>query len=137
MALAAATIRGASSRAGGGMASRKAASLPIPSVAIGFRPEFLDFKRGIRVGNLEENERITRILKLALEAQHGQPFVTERWRKLEITDVGIMRLALQQEIARSEESRYDHRLHGVLLVSHGISLESPGEIAPARRPDGA
>jgi hypothetical protein len=47
--------------------------------AIGFRPEFLDFERGIRVGNLEENERITRILKLALEARYGQPFVTERY----------------------------------------------------------
>lgn len=46
---------------------------------IGFRPEFLDFQRGIRVGNLEENERITRILKAALEARYGQPFVTERW----------------------------------------------------------
>jgi len=47
--------------------------------AVGFRPEFLDFQRGIHVGNLEENERITRILKLALEARYGQPFVTERW----------------------------------------------------------
>jgi transposase len=48
-------------------------------------------------------------------------------RKLEISDVGIMRLALQQEIARSEESRYDHRLHGVLLVSHGISCYQVAE----------
>ncbi|MBM3745709.1 MAG: hypothetical protein FJW34_07915 [Acidobacteria bacterium] len=47
--------------------------------AVRFRPEFLDFQRGIRVGNLEENERITRILKLALESRFGQPFVTERW----------------------------------------------------------
>ena len=61
------------------MPSQARASLPIPSVAIGFRPEFLDFQRGIHVGNLEENERITRILKLALEARHQQPFVTERW----------------------------------------------------------
>jgi len=51
----------------------------IPSLAIGFRPEFLDFRRGIRVGNLEDHERITRILKLALEGRYGQPFVTERW----------------------------------------------------------
>src|SRR6266511_3383587 len=28
---------------------------------------------------------------------------------------------LQQEIQRSEESRYDHRLHGVLLVAQGIT----------------
>lgn len=48
-------------------------------VVCGFRPEFLDFDRGIHVGNLEEHERITRILKQALEARYGQPFVTERW----------------------------------------------------------
>ncbi len=47
--------------------------------AIGFRPEFLDFARGIRVGNLEPRERITRILKTGLEARYGQEFVTERW----------------------------------------------------------
>jgi hypothetical protein len=46
---------------------------------IGFRPEFLDFQRGIRVGNLEERERITRILKIALESRYGEGFVTERW----------------------------------------------------------
>src|SRR5215470_19360659 len=28
---------------------------------------------------------------------------------------------LQHEIQRSEESRYDHRLHGVLLVAHGVT----------------
>lgn len=54
-------------------------SVALPSAAIAFRPEYLDFKRGIRVGNLEENERITRILKLALEASYGESFVTERW----------------------------------------------------------
>jgi len=41
-------------------------------------------------------------------------------RKLTITDADVIRLAVQQEIARSEESRYDHRLHGILLVSHGL-----------------
>ena len=46
---------------------------------IAFQPEFLDFRRGIRVGNLEDNERITRILKLALERRYAEPFVTERW----------------------------------------------------------
>jgi hypothetical protein len=54
-------------------------ALLVPKVAIGFRPEFLDFRRGIRVGNLEDHERITRVLKLALEARYQQPFVTERW----------------------------------------------------------
>lgn len=42
-------------------------------------------------------------------------------RKLEIVDAEIMRIAVQQEIARSEQSRYDHRLHGVLLVSQGLN----------------
>jgi transposase len=41
-------------------------------------------------------------------------------RKLEIADAEIMRIAIQQEIRRSEESRYDHRLHGILLVSGGM-----------------
>jgi hypothetical protein len=61
------------------MRSDSFASSPLPAAAIGFQPEFLDFRRGIRVGNLEDNERITRILKLALEARYQQPFVTERW----------------------------------------------------------
>jgi len=42
-------------------------------------------------------------------------------RKLAIADAEIMQFALQQEIFRSEEARYDHRLHGVLLVTHGLS----------------
>lgn len=42
-------------------------------------------------------------------------------RKLQINDNENMRIALQQEIRRSEESRYDHRLHGVLLISNGFS----------------
>ena len=53
--------------------------LPGLGVPCAFRPEFLDFQRGIHVGNLTEHERITRILKLALEGRYGQPFVTERW----------------------------------------------------------
>ena len=40
-------------------------------------------------------------------------------RKLQIQDAKIMKVALQQEIIRSGESRYDHRLHGVLLVCAG------------------
>jgi len=42
-------------------------------------------------------------------------------RRLDITDADIMRLAIQNEIQRSEESRYDHRLHGVLLACSGMS----------------
>lgn len=39
---------------------------------------------------------------------------------LRITDASSV-IGLQQEIQRSEESRYDHRLHGVLLVAQGIT----------------
>ena len=48
-------------------------------------------------------------------------------RKLEVSDANIMQIALQQEILRSEESRYDHRLHGVLLVSRGMTCYEVGE----------
>ncbi len=40
-------------------------------------------------------------------------------RKLQIEDAEVMQLAIQQEIERSDESRYDHRLHGVLLIAGG------------------
>ena len=41
-------------------------------------------------------------------------------RPLRISD-GTSVLGLQQEIQRSGESRYDHRLHGVLLVAQGMT----------------
>jgi len=50
-----------------------------PKAAIRFQNEFLDFQKGIRVGHLEDNQRITRILKLALEARYQEEFVTERF----------------------------------------------------------
>lgn len=49
-------------------------------------------------------------------------------RKLEISDKGIMSVAIQQEISRSEEARYDHRLHGVLLVCRGLSCYEVGDL---------
>jgi transposase len=49
-------------------------------------------------------------------------------RRLEIRDREIMQIALRNEILRSEEARYDHRLHGVLLVSQGMSCYEVGEI---------
>ena len=61
------------------MPGRRRFAEPVPRAAVGFRPEFLDFKRGIRVGNLEDHERITRLLKTELEARYRQGFVTERW----------------------------------------------------------
>jgi transposase len=42
-------------------------------------------------------------------------------RPLTIADSATMILGLQDEIRRSEESRYDHRLHGVLLVAQGMT----------------
>ena len=44
-------------------------------------------------------------------------------RRLQIDDTGVIRIALQQEIGRSEESRYDHRLHGLLLLAAGHSCQ--------------
>jgi len=61
------------------MATKSSITLPVPAAAVAFRPDYLDFRRGIHVGNLEDNERITRILKLALESRYAEPFVTERW----------------------------------------------------------
>ena len=55
-------------------------------------------------------------------------------RKLEIDNADVMRLAIHDEIQRSDESRYDHRLHGVLLVSQGFSaLEVANLLAQSPR----
>ena len=61
------------------MNQKKQTARPFARSAIGFLPEYLDFQKGIHVGNLDENERITRILKLALEARYQESFVTERY----------------------------------------------------------
>lgn len=42
-------------------------------------------------------------------------------KPLVIDDAANVVLGLQDEIRRSEESRYDHRLHGVLLVAQGMT----------------
>lgn len=49
-------------------------------------------------------------------------------RRLEIKEKDIMQIAVQQEIMRSEESRYDHRLHGVLLICNGFSSNEVAEV---------
>lgn len=41
--------------------------------------------------------------------------------KLQIADAEAIRLAIQREVARSENSRYHHRLHGILLLTAGLS----------------
>lgn len=55
-------------------------------------------------------------------------------RKAKITNAEEMVLALQDEIRRTDESRYDHRLHGVLLVAQGLSCrEVAGLLGDAPR----
>jgi transposase len=49
-------------------------------------------------------------------------------KRLDIEDNEIMQIAIQQEILRSEDSRYDHKLHGVLIVSKGYSCSEVGEL---------
>ncbi len=49
-------------------------------------------------------------------------------KPLVISDAETMCKALQDEIRRSEESRYDHRLHGVLLVAQGMSCPEVGRL---------
>ncbi len=49
-------------------------------------------------------------------------------RKLEIADAEVMRIAIQQEIARCDESRYDPRLRGLLLLSSGQSCQQIADL---------
>jgi transposase len=49
-------------------------------------------------------------------------------RPLQVEDTEIMTIAIQQEIRRSEEARYDHRLHGVLLVGQGLNCYEVAEL---------
>ncbi len=49
-------------------------------------------------------------------------------KPLRIADAETMVLGLQDEIRRSEESRYHHRLHGVLLVAQGLSCPRVAEL---------
>lgn len=49
-------------------------------------------------------------------------------RPLQIEDTELMTVAIQQEIRRSEESRYDPRLHGVLLVGQGLTCYEVAEL---------
>ena len=58
--------------------NRVAKEIPL-GVRPAFKREFLDFERGIRMGGLEPNERITQIVKAHLVARHGQPFIIDKW----------------------------------------------------------
>lgn len=49
-------------------------------------------------------------------------------RKLEIKDADIMEMAVRNEIGRSEDARYDHRLHSILLICRGMSCYEVGNL---------
>ncbi|EQB73146.1 MAG: hypothetical protein AMDU4_FER2C00094G0002 [Ferroplasma sp. Type II] len=49
-------------------------------------------------------------------------------KKLEINNAKEQSVAIRNEISRSGESRYDHRLHGILLVSEGMSCYEAGRM---------
>lgn len=49
-------------------------------------------------------------------------------RPLTIANASVMTLALQDEIRRSEDARYDHRLHALLLVAEGLSCREAARL---------
>ena len=44
-----------------------------------FQSEYLDFDRGVRVGHLEPEERITQIIKAQLSRRHETRMICDRW----------------------------------------------------------
>lgn len=49
-------------------------------------------------------------------------------KALTISDTENMVMALQDEIRRNDVSRYDHRLHGVLLIAQGMTCPRVAEL---------
>ena len=49
-------------------------------------------------------------------------------KALTVSDSENMIMALQDEIRRNDVSRYDHRLHGVLLVAQGMTCPKVAEL---------
>lgn len=49
-------------------------------------------------------------------------------KKLEVPRTDFIRLAIQQQVCRSDESRYLHRMHALLLISSGQSCQQVAEI---------
>ena len=49
-------------------------------------------------------------------------------KALTISDKENMIMALQDEIRRNDTSRYDHRLHGVLLIAQGMTCPKVAEL---------
>lgn len=49
-------------------------------------------------------------------------------KKIHISDAETVVLILQDEIRRSYEARYDHRLHAVLMVAQGMSCRAAADL---------
>jgi transposase len=49
-------------------------------------------------------------------------------KKIHISDAETIVLILQDEIRRSYEARYDHRLHAVLMVAQGMSCREVAKL---------
>lgn len=49
-------------------------------------------------------------------------------KQLTIKEPVLMQIAIQQEIQRSDESRYDHKLHGILLITNNYDSYEVGEM---------
>jgi len=49
-------------------------------------------------------------------------------KKTQISDAKTVILILQDEIRRSYEARYDHRLHAILMVAQGMSCRKVAEL---------
>ena len=54
--------------------------------------------------------------------------ISRLMKALTISDRENMIMALQDEIRRNDASRYDHRLHGVLLVAQGMTSPQVAEL---------
>ena len=55
-------------------------------------------------------------------------------RRREIADAEVVQIAIQQEIARSDKSRYDHRPCGFLPVTGGHRCQQVAELSGEDRP---
>ncbi len=105
---------------------------PIPPV-VAFRREYLDFKRGIRIGRLEPEQRLTRLVKFALESAFGEPFVTVRWgRGLYWQWIGFFPKAARQAKASFGCAKYfvwldreERALHAGMQVERGYVIPPP------------
>jgi transposase len=52
----------------------------------------------------------------------------QRMKKIHLSDAETVILILQDEIRRSYQARYDHRLHAVLMVAQGMSCRAAAEL---------